>query len=120
MGRWAWLVVFAVACRGSEETDIRDTWPDTYDPDQGDPCDELLLIHVGPDEPSVGDTWDIHLECDGAFMMGPYTTRITPSDLGRIDELNTAIRITWLKAGDGTIRMQAGQEVKTQDVTIAP
>ena len=116
MRRFGWiLAVVAFAGCKSEGSDTIDTFPETFLPDEGDPCDALVFVHDGTEPPKVNDVWNVHLECDGAYMMGPYVVRVTPADLASIDEL----RITWKKAGTGTLRMQAGTEVKTIDVTIA-
>lgn len=116
MRRFGWTLAIAglAACSGPT-TDSIDTFPETFLPDEGNPCKDLVFVHDGEAAPKVNDIWNVHLECDGAYMMGPYVIRVTPSELSSIDEL----RITWKKAGSGTLRMQAGTEVKTIDVTVA-
>jgi hypothetical protein len=78
-------------------------------------CDEYGIRYRGPDEPHVGDEWELWMTCDDhdtAVMI----VRIYPGELATIDGRVLKFR----EAGSGKIRMQTGVHRATMDVTILP
>ena len=78
-------------------------------------CGEYGIRYDGPDEPHVGDQWEVWMTCDD-HDTGVMIIRIYPGELATID----GRMMTFVAAGEGKIRMQTGAHRATMDVTILP
>jgi hypothetical protein len=76
---------------------------------------EYAVRYEGPEEPHVGDEWEVHLTCDGADT-GDMIIRIYPGELALIE----GRVLTFIAAGEGKIRMQTGVHRASMWVTILP
>ncbi len=76
---------------------------------------EYGIRYEGPDEPHVGDQWEMWMTCDD-HDTGVMLLIIYPGELGTWD----GRVITFLKPGSGKIRLQTGVHRATMDVTILP
>jgi hypothetical protein len=110
---WWWLLV---ACNSDPTPD------DSAGSDQSsggdseeEPCLTLELEVDGPSEPRVGDAWTLYLYCDEALLTGPMIVQATPASFATID-LN---EVTFVEAGEGSLRVQVGGFRVDQAVTVA-
>ena len=78
-------------------------------------CGEYGIRYDGPDEPHVGDQWEVWMTCDD-HDTGVMLLFIYPGELGTWD----GRVITFLQAGSGKLRLQTGVHRATMDVTILP
>ena len=83
--------------------------------DSAQGCGEYGIRYDGPDEPHVGDQWEVWMTCDD-HDTGVMLLIIYPGELGTWD----GRVITFLQAGSGKIRLQTGAHRATMDVTILP
>ena len=90
------------------------TTGNTDDGTDWEPCVENWVDYVGPDDPVVGDEWTVWLYCDGALLTGPMVIRFDPLDFATVDE-NV---VTWVMAGEATMRVQTGAEWSELLVTV--
>lgn len=69
-------------------------------------CDHVAVDFSGPDDPKVGDTWTVFLECDGTNITSGLVIHLDPADLASVDGRS----ITFSRAGSGTLTVQGGAE----------
>lgn len=80
-----------------------------------EPCEEVWVHHVGPDNPTVGDVWTVWLKCDGAILTGPTVIRFEPDlSFALVDENE----ITWSQSGTTILHVQTGTERASTEVTV--
>lgn len=119
------LLAYILACStGSiafetEDDTAVDTTPggdSQEDENVGASCEELEILHDGADVPSVGDTWQLVLKCDGVPLTGAVRFFFDPSDFVTWD----GHRVTFQYAGAAVLTGQAGTRRTTLDVTVTP
>jgi hypothetical protein len=86
------------ACTDTGVQDTEDT--------QIEGCDDVAVDFSGPDDPKVGDTWTVFLECDGTNITSGLVIHVDPADLASVNGRT----ITFAKTGDGTLTVQGGAE----------
>jgi hypothetical protein len=103
---------------GGEDTSVavQDTSPPEDDENVGASCETLEIFHDGPDAPSVGDSWQLVLKCDGATLTGAVRFFFEPADFVTWE----GQRVTFEYAGDAVLTAQAGTRRTTLDVTVTP
>jgi hypothetical protein len=126
------MVVWALfACGSGTTEEPSDTATDTVleaDPAEGtdpadDPieedddlgCTELVADYVGPEQPRVGDSWEVWLRCDGATMVGSTIVRPDPIDMATVYDNE----VTFLYPVEGSIKIQSGSFVAYLDVVVS-
>ncbi|MFZ5482145.1 MAG: hypothetical protein ACOZNI_35620 [Myxococcota bacterium] len=98
-------LLLAHACAAPEEDSgepADDTPPE--ETEEALTCETLEVRVDGVDPPHVGDTWSVILACDDAVLTGTGRVSVDPPDFASIDNL----RVTFLYAGEGTVKMQVG------------
>jgi hypothetical protein len=109
----------SIAFETGGDTSASDTSPDEDTQDEenvGASCEELEILHDGADVPSVGDTWQLVLKCDGVPLTGAVRFFFEPADFVIWD----GHRVTFEYAGDAVLTGQAGTRRTTLDVTVTP
>jgi hypothetical protein len=104
---------------GGDTADVPDDSPPPDEEDEenvGAVCEELEILHDGPDVPSVGDTWSLVLKCDGVPLTGAVRFFFVPADFVTWD----GHRVTFQYAGDAVLTGQAGTRRTTLDVSVTP
>ena len=94
-----------------ETDDTDDTPPDDSATFEG--CHKLEIGYDGPDEPHVGDAWDLQLWCDEALMT-VVIIRFDPADFARVQDSQA----TFLYAGTAELTMQTGSQRAYLDITV--
>ena len=78
-------------------------------------CSSVTLDLLGPDEPVVGDTWTIWMDCDGTRLLGPMVIHFEPSDFVDLDD-NVAI---FQYAGTAELSVRSGVYDLSEEVTVS-
>jgi len=89
---------------------------DSDSEDSGDEhlCDEVSLDLLGPDQPKVGDSWTIWVNCDDSRLLGPLVVRFDPIEFASLDD-NVA---TFLVAGTAELTVRSGTYELSTEVTV--
>lgn len=112
----ATLFLFALASACETPSGLVDTSPeDVVDDSPYEPCVELEIDPLGPNNPVVGDEWTVWLRCDGATLTGVSVLRFDPSDFASLDGNVCTFRY----AGSATMTLQVGSEKAEMQVEVA-
>lgn len=112
--RLAPLACATVACnRDQRELESDDTAivQDTDD----ETCTDYHVEVNGPEQPVVGDEWEVWLWCEDVLQVGASVVGSDPPDFVAIRGPNT---IEFLYAGTGKLRIQVGNYRHYEPVTV--
>ncbi len=87
---------------------------DTADEEDDHTCDEVSLDLLGPEEPVVGDTWVIWMNCDESRLIGPMVVHFEPTDFATLED-NVAV---FLYAGQAELSVRSGTYDLSTTVTV--
>lgn len=77
-------------------------------------CYQVSLDLLGPEEPVVGDSWVIWVDCDGTRLLGPMVIRFDPSDFVSLED-NVAV---FQYAGTAELTVRSGVYDLQAEVTV--
>lgn len=97
-----------------DEDDSAAADSDSADEDDEHLCDQVSLDLLGPDEPKVGDSWTIWVNCDDSRLLGPLVVRFDPIEFASVTD-NVA---TFLVAGTAELSVRSGTYDLSTEVTV--
>ena len=112
------------ACGPEDDADPDDTTPNSpherpVESDTIRGCAETYIVADGPEIPQVGLSWNLVMRCiydddTESTLGGPMIVSAQPHEAVRVQDN----RVTFLEAGEVTLRMQVGAYRERMDIVV--